>query len=68
MDDDDEFNYEDREGKKYKKRKPDEKGSNAEDDEVYFTTRDPFQFSETVVFYHCNEEVGIRSSIASPTD
>ena len=53
--------------KKYKKRKPAEPGS-GEEDEVYFTTRDPFQFKENVVYYHQNEDAGIKSAVSPPTD
>lgn len=68
MDDEDLYIYENRSDKKYKKRKPKAEGSQAEEEDVYFTTRDPFQFIESVVYYHENVDAGIKTSVVKPSD
>jgi len=53
--------YEDRDGKRYKKKEPD---SDEEADAVYFTTRDPFTYNESVKYFNLKDE----KAVAEPTD
>lgn len=53
--------YEERDGKKYKKKEP---GSDEEEDAVYFTTRDPFTYTESVRYFSSKDD----KKVEEPTD
>lgn len=63
-DDEEGFMYEDREGRRYKKKEP---SSDDEADEVYFTTRDPFTYNESVRYFH-NTDSKSTNVISEPSE